>query len=484
MPELSMKTKLLLLAALAVFLISCPGSNTPREGFSVAWNYDTSGYLEVCGCSAHQLGGLPRRASKLEALESAGPVLKIEGAHFFEEAGTFQMMKGKSIIEALDRMDYDAIVIGVREAQQGASELDSLRDLTDIPFISANVMSEGKLYASELETFSIAGNQVALTAVSQPEFASFELPEGMSVSDPDTALDAALKKAAKADCRIVCLEGDNLWVQSMLKQYAGRADLFLTGDRDDVAASLEFGNTPPVLNNWKLGRYLGFISMDPLEQGGYIASGINLPLEEDIADNEAVLAILEEFKGGLKDVFSEIMPFDKDAIYMPPEYCMPCHQDEYDSYINSGHSRARITLENDNQLYNLDCIKCHIVYDPGENELRPINCISCHTNITDMHVYDAMDDPDNVPRPDPPVTSYSYDFCVKCHDEFNSTPFRDHWPQYVNRIFHGGDMTPAEKAAVLLGIDITADPPGHEMQADGEAADAGEADQASGSDAH
>ncbi|MCB1217494.1 hypothetical protein KDL44_08875 [bacterium] len=470
MPEMKPSTKLVILAVLAALLISCPGGNTPRESFSVAWNYDTSGYLEVCGCSAHQLGGLPRRASKLDALESAGPVLKLEGAHFFEEAGTFQMMKGRSIVQALDTMGYDGIILGVREAQQGAAELDSLREQTRIPFISANILSGGQPYGSSVETFSIAGNRVAVTAVSQREFATFTLPEGMSIGDPVAALDSALAQSEQADCRIICLEGDNIWLGGMLQKYAGRADLFLTGDRDDLAASLEFANDPPTLNNWKLGRYLGFVSMDPLEQGGYVASGINIPLEEDLADDPQVLAILEEFKGGLKDVFAEIMPFDKDAIYLPPDYCMPCHQDQYDSYMASGHSRARITLENDNQLYNLDCIKCHIVYDPGENELRPINCISCHTNITDMHVYEAMEDPDNVPRPDPPVTSYAYDFCVKCHDEFNSTPFREHWPQYVNRIFHGGDMSSAEQAAVLLGIDITADPPGHAAHAEDEAA--------------
>lgn len=457
------------LTALAGLLVLCAFASCkeePRESFAVTWNYDTSGYLEVCGCSAHQLGGLPRRATKLEALAENGPLLRIEGAHFFEEAGTFQMMKGRAIVKSLALMDYDAIVLGVREAQQGAAELDKLAELTDIPFVSANVLSEGEPYAAQHLMFGIAGNAVALTAVSQPEFASFELPEGMSIGDPDEALTAALEEIEYADCRIICLEGEPVWLDRMKQAYANRADLFLTGNRDPIAASLDFENDPPAINNWKLGRYLGVVNMDPLEQGGYSVSGVNIPLEENLRDAEAVLGVLDEFKGGLKDVFADIMPFDDDEIYYPPEYCAACHPDAYDSYMASGHAKARQTLVDNNQLYNLDCISCHIIYDPDENELQPMNCITCHSNIDDMHVYAAMDDPSSIVAPDPPVTTYTYDFCVRCHDELNSTPFKEHWPQYVNRIYHGGDMSRAEEAAEMLGIDITADPPGHGMHAE------------------
>lgn len=460
---------LLLQTALTSGLSGCPADGANRGSFSVAWNYDTSGYLEVCGCSAHQLGGLPRRASKLATLEVLGPILKIEGAHIFEEAGTFQMLKGEAIVKSLAQMDYDALVLGVREAQQGALELDRLAALTEIPFVSANVFSEGKAYAEPLIHVEIAGNDVAITAVSQPGFVTFDMPQGMSIEDPDIALQAVLVEAEKADMRIICLEGDDLWIKAMKQKYAGQADLFLTGSRDPITASLDFDNNPPAINNWKLGRYMSLVTVDPLEKKGYSLGGINLPLSEELVEDARIASVLDEFKTGLKDVFADIMPFDEDEIYYPPEYCASCHPSQYDSYMASGHSRARVTLEQNNQLYNLDCIRCHIVYDSDENELQPLNCISCHTNIVDAHVYEAMDDPTSIHAPDPPVTSYDFTFCSKCHDEFNSTPFKEHWPQYVNSIYHGGDMSRAEEAAVMLGIDIKADPPGHGMEAEAHA---------------
>jgi hypothetical protein len=467
MPDMRLISIMLLLqTVLTTGLSGCPEAGAARDGFSVAWNYDTSGYLEVCGCSAHQLGGLPRRASKLTTLEALGPVLKIEGAHIFEEAGTFQMLKGEAIVKSLAQMDYDVLVLGVREAQQGASELDRLDAMTEIPFVSANVFSAGKAYAKPLIHVQIAGNDVAITAVSQPDFVTFDLPQGMTIADPDVALQAALAEAKQADMRIVCLEGDDLWIRDMKQKYASQADLFLTGSRDPLTSSLDFDSDPPSINNWKLGRYMSLVTVDPLEGQGYSMGGINLPLSEELVDDARIAAVLDEFKTGLKDVFADIMPFDEDEIYYPPEYCATCHQPQYDSYMASGHSRARLTLEENNQLYNLDCIRCHIVYDSDENELQPMNCISCHTNIVDAHVYEAMDDPSSIQAPDPPVTTYDYAFCSRCHDEINSTPFKEHWPQYVNRIYHGGDMSRAEEAAIMLGIDIKAEPPGHGMEAE------------------
>jgi hypothetical protein len=65
----------------------------------------------------------------------------------------------------------------------------------------------------------------------------------------------------------------------------------------------------------------------------------------------------------------------------------------------------------------------------------------------------------NVTPPEQPVTSYTYESCAECHNELNSLPFADHWPQYVNRIFHGGDDSAARQAAEDMGLDYSAPPP-------------------------
>src|SRR5436309_8788509 len=104
---------LALLAAALLAANACLSGE--KQSFALAWNYDTSGYLETCGCSSHQLGGLGRRASKLEALRKQQPVLAIEGPHIVEDKGEFQLFKGEMIVDALNMMQYSALVLGVRE---------------------------------------------------------------------------------------------------------------------------------------------------------------------------------------------------------------------------------------------------------------------------------------------------------------------------------------------------------------------------------
>ena len=66
---------------------------------------------------------------------------------------------------------------------------------------------------------------------------------------------------------------------------------------------------------------------------------------------------------------------------------------------------------------------------------------------------------DMVVMPDPPVTAYTYEWCVRCHDETNSLPFEAHWPQYVYQIDHGGDLSKARAAVTEMGLDMTRPPP-------------------------
>ena len=101
-------------------------------------------------------------------------------------------------------------------------------------------------------------------------------------------------------------------------------------------------------------------------------------------------------------------------------------------------------------------------YDSAEDKLYSMNCITCHTNINEDHVYQAVADPKSVVKPKTPVTAYSYAWCAKCHDPLNSSAFKDHWPQYVNAIYHGGDKSAAAAAAKELGIDMAQPPPKHE----------------------
>jgi len=429
-----------------------------RQPFSIAWTYDTSGYLETCGCSAHQLGGLARRATELGKLREKQPVLAIEGPHIMEDGGEFQLFKGETIVQALDLMGYKALVIGIREAQQGRDGLSQLVKDARFPCVCANLALDGKAWPTATAVLSCAGSRVGLTAVSQPESVSFKLPAGVSFCDPEEALKAILPELRRnTDMVVISLEGEETWIEGMCFKFAGANTLFLTGNRADTTATLEFTGDPPRLNNWKLGKYLGVVAVDP-SQRGYSFSGTTIPLEDSMDQDKAVQQLLDDtYKPQLKERFFSTAKQDLSQVYLPADYCKDCHAEQYKKFAGSGHARSLDSLTKTGQVYDPDCMKCHVVYDTHTDELMPMNCVTCHTNITDKHVYDALDN--KVKPPAKPVISYTYQSCARCHDALNSVAFMDYWPQYANKIYHGGDIQAAQEAAKQMGLDIKAGPP-------------------------
>ena len=431
------------------------------QSFSIAWNYDTSGYLETCGCSSHQLGGLARRATKIDQLRQAGPVLAIEGAHIVEDKGEFQLFKGQMIVAALNMMDYGAMMLGVREAQQGTEGIAKLVEGAKFPVFSANLQAKDSPWLQRFATVEVGGTQVAITGVSQPELVDFELGAGVSFSDPAQALEEVLPQMERAALKVICLEGQPVWIDQMIARYRGDADVFLSGNRQE-GADLEFHADPPRLNSFDRGRYMGLITVDRAPSG-FSFTGMNLPLSDELADAEPVQKLLDEtYKPQLKEKFFATFKGKLPQLFMPPEYCGDCHAKELAVYNTTNHAHALETLEKKGQVYNPDCMKCHETYDPGEDKLMSMNCVTCHTNITEDHVWQATEDPKKVVKPEKPVTTYTYEWCVQCHDPLNSSNFKDHWPQYVNKIAHGGDLKPAQDAAKAMGIDMTEPPPAHE----------------------
>jgi len=449
------------LASAALAASTCMSHGAQREPFTIVWNYDTSGYLETCGCSANQLGGIARRGEQLARLREAQPLLAIEGAHIIADEGEFHLYKGETVVDLLNIMGYDALQLGVREAQHGPAGIERLCALAEFPCFSANLqLSDGSADVRDTVVVEIAGIRVGITGVSDPAAVSFELPPGVEFGDPRAALGEVLPQLKReCDLAVLCLEGERSWIRNIARTHGEQVDLILAGNRNRATADWDFNPEPPSLNNWDQGRYLGVISVDPLPDGFQI-TGVSLPLRDELPESQAILDYLDQtYRPQLKERFFGAMKTDLEQLYMPPEACEPCHAEAYESYTASGHSRALKTLFDKHQLYNPDCMPCHVVYDPNLDELQPINCVVCHSNIGEQHLWDAMSG--EATRPPEPVTQYTYDWCVVCHDAINSTPFAEHWPQYTAQIYHGGDMSAAEQSAERLGLDLAEPPPHH-----------------------
>src|SRR5262249_53822278 len=74
------------------------------------------GYMQPCGCSKPQLGGLERRYNFIESLKQRGwPVVAVDLGDVAQRSGPQSLLKYGYSMRALQKMEYSAVGIGENE---------------------------------------------------------------------------------------------------------------------------------------------------------------------------------------------------------------------------------------------------------------------------------------------------------------------------------------------------------------------------------
>ncbi|MFN0052755.1 MAG: multiheme c-type cytochrome [Planctomycetales bacterium] len=127
------------------------------------------GYVEPCGCSANQIGGLSRRADLFRQIrEREWPVMGLDvgGLVNFPTKRQAKIKLGMAL-EALRELQYSGIALGVEELQTGIDILQ-YREEDRPPFLSANVVLFGMVDQAgfaRMALVSVGNLKIGITAV-------------------------------------------------------------------------------------------------------------------------------------------------------------------------------------------------------------------------------------------------------------------------------------------------------------------------------
>ncbi|MDD4357940.1 MAG: bifunctional UDP-sugar hydrolase/5'-nucleotidase, partial [Smithellaceae bacterium] len=149
--------KVLLLLAATVILMSCAAQHEIRilhvndfHGFAAA--YKPYG-------SEEEQGGLACLAARVEELRAEKPTLLVAAGDMIQGNNWANLFQGKSSVEAMNVMKFDAMVVGNHEFDFGQAVLKKRIDDANFPFLGANVagLSQLKPYIiKNLDGLSIA----------------------------------------------------------------------------------------------------------------------------------------------------------------------------------------------------------------------------------------------------------------------------------------------------------------------------------------
>jgi Cytochrome c554 and c-prime len=385
------------------------------------------GYLQPCGCSPIQYGGLERRYNLIQRLKAerawptaGAPLVAVDLGDIPQPRGPQKLLKYVTSMEVLKRLDYTAVGIGENECAlpliEGLANFalnNQINNVQQPPHVLAGNLSQraNQFPGAEAVAFREAGNGVPKIGV-----ASVVAPSvAQTIKDPtvkfnNNALPGLIKELQNnnAEFKVLLCQG----TEQEAKQYtAAHPDfqviLHLSLEEEPPENPTMVGNTMLVSVGHK-GRYVGLVGVFPGKQPGHpyelyyqlLKIGPEYKTHPGQDATNPILASLEEYAQKVKDdnylqhYAQTKHPMQiqfPDAKYVGSEACKNCHEFAYMVWKNSKHAHAFHTLETATRpklrQFDGECVVCHVIgfeYLTGyRNEkdtpqLKDVGCESCH----------------------------------------------------------------------------------------------------------
>ncbi|MBC8115339.1 MAG: hypothetical protein H7062_13230, partial [Candidatus Saccharimonas sp.] len=208
------------------------------------------GYLEPCGCSIHQLGGMARRADLVRILteERKWPVAGLDVGGTPKKDRRQDQIKYLALLDAFKTLNYGAVAIGLEELKLGADYLlqqqvaDPEEAKKAVALVSANVA----LYDPPLEGWPLASRivqvgqvKVGVTAIVGLSVRDQVAPVGamtnITIRDPAEVLPAAIAalRAEKPDFLVLLSHGNIKEAKQLAETFPAFRIILTAGSQDE-----------------------------------------------------------------------------------------------------------------------------------------------------------------------------------------------------------------------------------------------------------
>jgi hypothetical protein len=461
--------------------------NWPKPDVAVVLSGQQYGYLQPCGCSEPQKGGLARRFNMMQLLRQHGwPVVAGDLGDIAQGSGPHTvlrqtLLKYRKSMDAHRLLGYSGVGIGANEMSASLPLFQALGEYAlnerSPRVLSANlkdkenkfpemvgstIVSAGQDGAPRVGFVGIVGPSVAKR--SQDPDARFEAEEKVLPS----AL-AALQQQG-AELLVLLYQGSVEEAKACAQQYPRfHVILRLNAEEEPSAQPDQVGNTLIVGVGHK-GRYVGVVGAyrskvpSPSFQLRYQLVALDPEYEtpEGKEKENPIHALLQSYaeevrKGNylaeyIQNARHPVQIDFPNATYVGSAKCQKCHEAEYAIWEASPHPHAYEALEKAKRptlrQYDGECVRCHVIgfgYASGfRNEkdtplLKGVGCESCHGPAS-LHVAQHKDKQlravlnpwkrtanNNAQA----LANRIQDMCQKCHDPDNSTNFKfqKYWEQ-------------------------------------------------------
>ena len=351
------------------------------------------GYIEPCGCTATQSGGLARRYDLFRQIKAKDwPVTAFDLGGTLRRARRQSQIKFQTIVESLAEMPYAAVALGPEELHVGLDTLLQLHHPDDgLPFVCANV----KLYGTDdlgrlaSRVVQVGDVKIGVTAILGAGYKRELLPVSttaesvIEIANPAESLPAVLKhlQSEKPDLLVLLSHAPLEESRGLASQFP-QFDLILSagGSEDPDGKPEQLGRTQLVTvgAKGKAVGVVGFYPDDPKQRLRFEL--VNLDKDRFQAAPE-MRAHMVAYQDLLRDenlaVTEPALDHPGGAEFVGAEKCGACHKKAFSKWSTTKHAHAFESLSRGrkeqeatwvSRIHDPECLACHVTgWHPQEN---------------------------------------------------------------------------------------------------------------------
>ncbi|HYV34245.1 MAG TPA: multiheme c-type cytochrome [Gemmataceae bacterium] len=412
-----------------------------RPEVAILLSGEQHGYLQPCGCSSPQYGGLARRYNLIQALRQRGwPIVAVDLGDLNQKAGPSGLsniqgtLKYEYAMKSLDAMGYTAVNFGEYEMRMPLGTALALYALNNPTprVVSANLLE----FAPNQKPIGMVSELDIAAKHAGPKVGVFGLTAWSVEIDPNTKapIDPGVKfdnntaavlfrslnglKAKGAELFVLLYQGntkeakalaDHVVAQNQQNPKFPLIDVILcvSGNPEPPAQPIIVNEHTMIVEVGHKGKYVGVVgAFRPNPKGPFqlkyqmVCVGPEFETPKGQEKSNPVMGLQEDYTLDLKNgnylakykqTKHPVQVNFPGAEYVGSAKCKMCHEDAYKVWQGSNHSHAYKTLVDAKnpslRQHDGECIVCHTVgfsYNTGfENEnntkfLTDVGCESCH----------------------------------------------------------------------------------------------------------
>jgi len=355
-------------------------------------------------------------------------------------------LKANLYMRTYNIMGYDAFTPGELDFSFGVGPVIQMSKQANFPFLAANLM-DAKSKKPVFDSYIIKDVQgvkvglLGLISNRQPLGGPPEEKGKYYLADPvETA--KKIVPRLKGKCQVIAaLAHMELEEEQKLAQSAPDIFFILSGHHPTVQPNPTKFYNSSIFDAGSRGEQLG--QVDFYTEGRDLFARyeiVNLMIK--YADNPKVLGLINLYKAGLRNLL-QLPPqpapapepgaevpqtaAPSSALFVGEKACLPCHQEQHKSWLETAHARAYQTLVQQNKTSDPGCLQCHTTgYGEAKKDLaadfQNVQCEACH-GPGDGH-----------PEPRKTLSRVGVDQCIQCHNTANSPNF--YYAAYLQKVRH------------------------------------------------